>query len=59
MDFNLMLVIDKYPVPKPYDLMTQLAGGQLGLSLAYQQGLLDEEPCKFGPLPLHLGYPLA
>jgi len=44
---NSVLVVDKYPLPKPEDLMAQLVGGQrfskLDLSQAYQQVLLNQD----------------
>ena len=50
---NSVLVVDKYPLPKPEDLMARLAGVQkfskLDLSHmhAYQQILLDDDSQKF------------
>ena len=42
---NPALVVDRYPLPRPEELMAQLAGGQkflkLDLSQAYQQIELD------------------
>ena len=56
---NPVLVVDKYPLPKPDDLMAQLAGGQkfskLDLSQAYQQVLLDDDSRKFVTINTHLG----
>ena len=56
---NPVLVVDKYPLPKPDDLMAQLAGGQkfskLDLSQAYQQILLDDDSRKFVTINTHLG----
>ena len=56
---NPVLAVDKYPLPKPDDLMAQLAGGQkfskLDLSQAYQQILLDENSRKFVTINTHLG----
>ena len=56
---NPVLVVDKYPLPKPEDLMAQLAGGQtfskLDLSQAYQQVLLDEDSCKYVTINTHQG----
>ena len=56
---NPVLAVDKYPLPKPDDLMAQLAGGQkfskLDLSQAYQQILLDENSRKFFTINTHLG----
>ena len=55
---NPVLAVDKYPLPKPDDLMAQLAGGQkfskLDLSQAYQQILLDENSRKFVTINTHL-----
>ena len=48
---NPVLVVDKYPLLRPDDLMSQLAGGQrfskIDLSQAYQQVQLDDESHKF------------
>ena len=56
---NSVLVVDKYPLPKPEDLMARLAGGQkfskLDLSHAYQQILLDDDSRKFVTINTHLG----
>ena len=56
---NPLLVVDKYPLPKPDDLVEQLAGGQkfskLDLSQAYQQILLDDDSQKFVTINTHLG----
>ena len=56
---NPVLVVDKYPLPKPDDLMAQLAGGQkfskLDLSQAYQQIRLDDDSRKFVTINTHLG----
>ena len=56
---NPVLVVDKYPLPKPDDLMAQLAGGQkfskLDLSQTYQHILLDDDSQKFVTINTHLG----
>ena len=56
---NSALVVDKYPLPKPEDLMAQFAGGQkfskLVLSHAYQQILLADDSQKFVKINTHLG----
>ena len=56
---NPVLAVDKYLLPKPDDLMAQLAGGQkfskLDLSQVYQQILLDENSRKFATINTHLG----
>ena len=56
---NPVLVVDKYPLPKPDDLMAQLVRGQkfskLDLSQAYQQILLDDNSRKFVTINMHLG----
>ena len=48
---NPVLMVDKYPLPKPEDLMTHLAGGlkfsKLDLSQAYLQIVLDQESRKY------------
>ena len=56
---NSALVVDKYPLPKPEDLMARLAGGQkfskLNLNHAYQQILLNDDSRKFVTINTHLG----
>ena len=56
---NPVLQIDKYPIPKPEDLLTVLAGGQkfskLDLSQAYQQMLLHPDDRKYTTINTHLG----
>lgn len=56
---NPVLVVDKYPLPRPDDLMSQLAGGQrfskIDLSQAYQQVQLDDESRKFVTINTHQG----
>ena len=56
---NPVLVMDKYPLPRPDDLMSQLAGGQrfskIDLSQAYQQVQLDDESRKFVTINTHQG----
>ena len=48
---NPFLKADKYPLPRPVDLMTCLTGGfkfsKLDLSSAYQQMELEERSCQF------------
>ena len=54
-----MLEVDQYPVPKPEDLFTTLAGGQkftkLDLSHAYQQILLSKESRQYVTVNTHKG----
>ena len=56
---NPVLVVDKYPLPSPDDLMSQLAGGEkfskIDLSQAYQQVQLDEESRKYVTINTHQG----
>ena len=59
-------LVDQYPLLKPTDLMTCLAGGhrfsQLDLSSAYQQVELDEESTELVMINTHMstqGYPLG
>ena len=56
---NPVLEVDKYPLPRPDDLLAQLAGGKtfskLDLSQAYQQVLLDEGSRKFVTINTHQG----
>ena len=56
---NAALDIDQYPLPKPDDLFTSLAGGQkftkLDLAQAYQQLVLDESSRKFTTITTHQG----
>ena len=56
---NPVLVVDKYPLPRPDDLMSQLAGGEkfskIDLSQAYQQVQLDEESRKYVTINTHQG----
>ena len=56
---NPVLQIDKYPIPKPEDLLTVLAGGQkfskLDLSQAYQQMLLHPDDRNYITINTHLG----
>jgi len=56
---NPVLQIDKYPILKPEDLLTVLAGGQkfskLDLSQAYQQMLLHPDDQKYTTINTHLG----
>ena len=48
---NSQLLVDKYPLPRPEDLMARLAGGKkfskLDLSQAYQQVPLDQNSRKY------------
>ena len=48
---NPQLMVDKYPLPRPEDLMARLAGGEkftkLDLSQAYQQVPLDQNYRKY------------
>ena len=56
---NPVLVQDQYPLPKPNDLMAQLAGGQrfskLDLSRAYQQIRLEEASRPLVTINTHKG----
>ena len=56
---NPVLVIEKYPLPKPEDLMTNLAGGlrfsKLDLTQAYFQIVLDQESRKYVTINTHKG----
>ena len=50
-------MVDKYPLPKPEDLMSNLAGGlqfsKLDLSQAYLQIVLDQESRKYVTVNTH------
>ena len=54
---NQGLEVDQYPLPKPEELFTTLAGGKkfakLDMSQAYQQLLLDEESTKYVTINTH------
>ena len=54
-----MLVIEKYPLPKPEGLMTNLAGelrfSKLNLTQAYFQIVLDQESRKHVTINTHKG----
>ena len=56
---NLALNVDQYPLPKPSDLLSSLAGGQrfskLHLTTAYQQVPLDEISAKLTTINTHQG----
>jgi hypothetical protein len=56
---NPVLDIDQYPLPKPTDLFTAMAGGKkfstLDLTQAYQQLLLDEDSSKYTTINTHKG----
>ena len=56
---NPVLQVDQYPVPKPEDLFSTLAGGKtflkLDLSHAYQQDLLEPESRKYVTINTHKG----
>ena len=56
---NQALDVDQYPLPKPEELFTALAGGQqfttLDLSRAYQQIPLDRESAKYVAIHTHRG----
>ena len=51
--------VDQYPLPKPEDLFTSLAGGQkvskLDLKHAYQQMMLDSDSRKYVTINIHKG----
>ena len=59
MTVNPVLAIEKYPLPKPKDLMTNLAGGlrfsKLDLTQAYFQIVLDQESHKYVTINTHKG----
>ena len=52
-------MVDKYPLPKPEDLMSNLAGGirfsKLDLSQAYLQIVLDQDSRKYVTVNTHMG----
>ena len=54
---NPVLAIEKFPLPKPEDLMTNLAGGsrfsKLDLTQAYFQIVLDKESRKYVTINTH------
>ena len=56
---NPWLEVDQYPIPKPQDLFTKLAGGErftkLDLSQAYQQVELDESSKQYLTINTHKG----
>ena len=56
---NPVLSVEKYPLPKPEDLMSNLAGGlrfsKLDLSQAYLQIVLDQESRKYVTIATHKG----
>ena len=56
---NQALDVDQYPLPKPEDLFTSLAGGKkftiLDLSQAYQQVQLGDESKQFVTINTHRG----
>ena len=56
---NSSLEVDQYPLPKPDDLFSSLAGGQrfskLDLSQAYQQMRMEEDSQHFLTLNTHQG----
>ena len=56
---NPTLDVDQYPLPKPEDLFTSLAGGKklttLDLSQAYQQIMFDAVSQKFATIHTHRG----
>ena len=56
---NPALNVDQYPLPKPADLLSSLAGGQrfskLDLTSAYQQVPLDEISAKLTTINTHQG----
>ena len=56
---NPVLSVEKYPLPKPEDLMSNLAGGlrfsKLDLSQAYLQIVLDQESHKYVTIATHKG----
>ena len=43
---NPVLVVDKYPLPKPDDLMAQLAGGQKFSKLDLSQAYISTDPVR-------------
>ena len=54
---NPVLVVEKYPLPKPEALMTNLAGGsrfsKFDLTQAYFQIMLHQESCKYVTINTH------
>lgn len=56
---NPWLEVDQYPIPKPQDLFTKLAGGEkftkLDLSQAYQQVELEESSKQYLTINTHKG----
>lgn len=56
---NPWLEVDQYPIPKPQDLFTKLAGGKkftkLDLPQAYQQVELDESSKPYLTINTHKG----
>ena len=56
---NPVLIVEKYPLPKPEDLMANLAGGlrfsKLDLTQAYFQIVLDQESRKYVTINTHKG----
>ena len=52
-------MVDKYPLPKPEDLMSNLAGGlrfsKLDLNQAYLQIVLDKDSRKYVTVNTHKG----
>lgn len=55
-----MAEVDQYPIPKPQDLFTNLAGGEkftkLDLSQAYQQVELEESSKQYLTINTHSQY---
>ena len=56
---NQVLLVDKYPLPKPEDLFAALAGGKkftkLDLAQAYLQLQLDDEAREYTTINTHKG----
>ena len=56
---NKALEVDQYPLPRPKDLLTTLAGGKqfttLDLSSAYQQMLLEPSSYQYVTINSHRG----
>ena len=56
---NQVLLVDKYPLPKPEDLFAALAGGKkftkLDLAQAYLQLRLDDEAREYTTINTHKG----
>lgn len=52
---NSYLDVQEYPMPSAEELFTQLNGGEIDLSSAYQQVLLDDDSKQYVTINTHLG----